>query len=137
LNISGSFSRTQFAGAQYDDTRAPVTTSDVAGSISLSNVRIQAAKGSLLNNNTKEVEFLNKQSARKTIFDGTYTAQKQDVYLNGFSVVDGTNDPASDNLTNQVTYYLSIDGKEVASFDYVLKSVSSAATSLSKYTEDN
>jgi hypothetical protein len=39
-----------------------------------------------LTNTAKDVEFLSKQAARKVIFDGTYTAQKQDVYLNEFAV---------------------------------------------------
>jgi hypothetical protein len=66
---------------------------------------------------------LNKQTSRKTIFDGTYTASKQDVYLNGFAVTDTTYTATSTgNLLDNITYYLSIDGKEVGSFDYVQSS---------------
>ncbi len=99
---------------KYVDARSNIGSDDFAGSISLSNVRLQAARGSLTNT-AKDVEFLSKQAARKVIFDGTYTAQKQDVYLNEFAVslnqqLKWTND--------DVTFYLYIDGKEVASQEY-------------------
>ena len=117
LTIAWSFDKNSFNGARYEDSRKPMTpNTDVAGSISLSNIRIQAAKWSLTNNSTKDVEFLKSQTARKTIFDGTYAAQKQDVYLNAFAVLE-TN--SARTAARDITYYLSVDGKEVASFDFV------------------
>ena len=100
---------------KYEEARQAITSEDWAGSISLSNIKIQAAKGSL-SNNQKDVEFLSKQTSRKTIFDGTYTATKWDLYLSEFAVrLDWATMPSAGN---EVTFYLSIDGKEVGSFEY-------------------
>nr|MBR6099813.1 hypothetical protein [bacterium] len=67
-----------------------------------------------MTNTAKDVEFLEKQSARKTIFDGTYTAQKQDLWLNEFAV----NLADAADVNGSISFYLSIDGKEVASQDW-------------------
>ena len=120
VSFNNSFDRTTLAGwtaklGRYDDARSDITATDWAGSISLSNVRIQAAKGSLSASSTKDVEILEKQTSRKTIYEGSYTATKQDVYLNGFAVKADKALPANGS---EITYYLSIDGKEVGSFDY-------------------
>ena len=116
----GSFDKTTLSDSEwylgkYEDARSKITSTDWAGSISLSKVRVQAAKGSLSANSTKDVEILLKQTARKVIFDGTYTATKQDVYLNWFAVMSDT------WAAWDITYYLSIDGKEVGSFDHQYK----------------
>ncbi len=100
---------------KYVDARSIIWSDDFAGSISISNVRLQPAKGSLTNT-AKDQEYLVKQTSRKTIFDGTYAAQKQDISLNEFAVrLSDTNVPSN---TMEITYYLSIDGKEVGSFEY-------------------
>ena len=102
---------------RYEEARTDITSADWAGSISLSNVRVQAAKGSLTAGSNKDVEILEKQTTRKTIYEGTYTATKQDIYLNGFAVKGDSNIGSS-----EITYYLSIDGKEVGSYDYLQSS---------------
>ena len=84
---------------------------DVAGSLSLSDLTIQAAKGSLTNSLTKDVEFRKNESNRKVVFDGTYTAKKGGVKLNEFTVSD--NGTVS-NIAKSITFYLTVDGDEVA-----------------------
>ena len=123
----GSFDKTALNDGtklgRYEDARSDITSTDWAGSISLSNVRVQAAKGSLTAGSNKDVEILEKQTTRKTIYEGTYTATKQDIYLNGFAVKGDATLAAS----SEITYYLSIDGKEVGSFDYVKSSAADDA----------
>ena len=51
-------------------------TVDLAGSISFSTLTIQAAKASLTNSITKDVEFKANEVSRKAVFDGTYSAKK-------------------------------------------------------------
>ena len=83
---------------------------DIAGSISFSALTIQAARASLTNSVSKDVEFRNNESNRKVVFDGTYTAKKGDIKLNEFTV-QGNANPVTGST---VTFYLSIDGEEVA-----------------------
>ena len=109
-----AFNKNAFSGAKYSDANEPVQTADVAGSISFSKVTIQPSKGALENNASKEVEFITNSTTRKTVFDGTYTAKKGDVYLNSF-YIDGTK-PAN-NGENVVTFYVSVDGEEVGDTD--------------------
>ena len=113
VNFS-TFNKDAFAGSKYDTTNKPVSTGDVAGSISFSKVTIQAAKGTLKNTLDKEsIEYLYEETNRKVVFDGTYTAKKADVYLASFYMT-GTEPTLSGNT---ITYYLSIDGEEVADTD--------------------
>ena len=105
-----AFNKNAFSGAKYADANEPVQTADVAGSISFSKVTIQASKGALENNISKDVEFIIDSTTRKTVFDGTYTAKKGDVNLNSF-YIDGTK--PTNNGENEVTFYVSIDGEEV------------------------
>ena len=108
-----TFSRWAFSGAKYENTNETVSTGDVAGSISFAKVTIQPAKAALENNLTKEVEFINGETSRKVVFDGTYTAKKGTVNLNNFQVQ--WTQEASDK--NDITFYLYIDGEEVADAD--------------------
>jgi hypothetical protein len=64
---------------------------------------------------TKNVEFLQNETSRKVVFDGKYTAKKGgDIDLNKFFIyADGGYNPAASN-SNKVTFYLFIDGEEVA-----------------------
>jgi glutamate formiminotransferase len=66
----------------------------------------------LTNSASKTAEFLRQKTTTKTIFEGTYTAKKQDIYLNEFEIVNAKTGLA---LGDDVTFYLSIDGEEVAS----------------------
>ena len=105
-----AFNKDAFSGAKYSDANEPVNTGDVAGSISFSKVTIQASKGALENNNSKDVEFIVNSTTRKVVFDGTYTAKKGDVTLNSF-YIDGS--VPANNGSNVVTFYVSVDGEEV------------------------
>jgi hypothetical protein len=92
-------------------------TGDVAGSISFSKVTIQAAKAALENNLTKAVEFMQNETNRKVVFDGTYTARKGDVSLNKVYIDAPTNSPKTNSGNNKITFYVSVDGEEVATVD--------------------
>jgi hypothetical protein len=81
---------------------------DLAGSISFATLTIQAAKASLTNTLTKAVEFKRNEANRKVVFEGTYTAKKGDLKLNEFTV---TGNPYN---SGNVTFYLIVDGDEVA-----------------------
>ena len=110
INFTPStFGRTQFANAKYDESREPVGT-NVVGSITLASIKVQAAKGSLIRNNSRDVEFVNGQTADRTVFEGTYTAQKQDINLKSF-VINGTTLEADEN----VEFHVFVDGTEVGS----------------------
>ena len=85
-------------------------TVDIAGSISPSKLTIQPAKASLTNTLSKVVEFRNKESNRKVVFDWVYTAKKWALKLNEF-IISGA---AVSTNTGVVTFYLIVDGDEVA-----------------------
>lgn len=115
IQLSPTFNKDAISGARYDNVNEDVKGSDVSGSISFSKVTIQAAKSTLKNDLTKDVEVLQGEtSSRKVVFDGTYTAKKAEVLLNSF-YMSGT--IADDLSGNKVTYFLSIDGEEVADTD--------------------
>ena len=112
--------------AKYDNvSKQYVQPGDVAGSISFSKVTIQAAKAALENTLTKNVEFLLNETSRKVVFDGTYTAKKGgDIDLNKFFIyADGGYDPTDNANANQyknkITFYLFVDGEEVADTNIV------------------
>jgi hypothetical protein len=102
--------------ARYTDARRSVKPSEVKGSVSFtSRVTIQPSKASLVNDLTKRVEFTTNDGTKKVVFDGSYTAKKGDVYLNTAEIT------ASGTLIapikNDTTFYLYIDGDEVATMD--------------------
>ena len=81
---------------------------DISWSITPSKLTIQAARASLTRDLTKDVEFKNKAADRKPVFEWTYTTKKWSVKLNEF-LLEWTY-----NADNKVTFYLLIDGEEVA-----------------------
>ena len=107
-----SFNKAAFSGARYDEAREEVLSGDVAGSIALSAINVTAAKATLKNSLTKDVEFLNGETNTKIVFDGTYTAKKAPVTLNSF-YMKGANDITGATIT----FHLYIDGEEVADVD--------------------
>lgn len=108
-----TLNKVQFSGARYVDARQSVQSGDVAGSITFaSKLTVQAAKAALENKLTKTVEFVKDETARKVVFDGTYTARKGDVNLNKFTI-SGSVSPATPADTNDIEYYVFIDGTEV------------------------
>ena len=109
IKFSGNFDRAKFDWAIYDNSREDVSTGDVSGSISFSEVTIEAATATLKNSLTKDVEFLTEETDTKVVFDGTYTAKKANVTLNKFYMSGAT----SVTDTN-ISYHLYINGEEVA-----------------------
>jgi hypothetical protein len=118
INFS-TFNADAFSSVVYDESNKSAKT-EVSGSISFSKVSIQPAKASMTNSTTKEVEFANKETNRKVVFDGTYTAKKGDVKLNKFTIT--SKETVSSDLTdligaagtNKVRFYVTIDGTEVS-----------------------
>jgi hypothetical protein len=94
---------------------------EISGSISFSKVTIQSAKASMTNSMTKEVEFNNKETNTKPVFEGTYTAKKGDVKLNEFIITSNTD--ITNKLVNgnteihKVTFYVYIDDMDTAVAD--------------------
>ncbi len=97
---------------KYDESGEEVYTTQLAGSLNISNVKAQAAKASLENKNTKEVELIKLETNRKTIFDGTYEAKKGAITLKNF-IITPTASQAIFGVNNQnVTFYVTIDWEE-------------------------
>jgi hypothetical protein len=95
-----------------------LTADELVGSLSINDVKITAAKATLKNSETKTAEFVTQKTTKRTVFDGTYTAKKNDVYLNEFIIEETTAKHL--NSKDDITFYLYIDGKAVA--DSTLKS---------------
>jgi hypothetical protein len=114
-----SINRTLLSSAgyvgRYDEYNEKIAEANLIGSITLSKLRVDASKGSLTNDITKELEVKVAESVRVVLFDGEYTASKQNVSLNEFIVKYPTGLPR--HADDYVTFYLKIDGKEVASAD--------------------
>ena len=103
---------------KYVDPDGKVASDDMIGTINLAKLKLSAAKGSLDSKTSlKDVEYLTNESTTKTIYEGTYTAKNETVYLNSFSVAsDDVNTTDVNALNNaNMRFYLSIDGEEVAS----------------------
>jgi len=115
FTLGPTFNGAVISGAKYDNvSKQYVKAGDVAGSISFSKVTIQPAKAALENKLSKDAEFIKGETARKTVFEGTYTARKSDIDLNKFAIA-GTENALG--ASNTVTFYLFIDGEEVADTD--------------------
>lgn len=115
-NDYSSFNKGAFKDAIYDNSRKTVVDNDVAGGLTLEKVKVQPAKAALENKLSRDVEFLTNESTKKVVFDGTYTAKKGTVNLNSLKVVRNGGTPEI-HTPNSITFYLSIDGNEVATFE--------------------
>ncbi len=107
---------------RYDDANSPIDDSNFIGTISYSSIKVQSPKGTLENKVSKSVEFVAGESATRTIFEGTYTAKSNDVYLNLFTASANVNGTTAGSVTtnyndvfDDMTLHLYVDGKEVAS----------------------
>ena len=116
---------------EYSDGDTPASWVDVSGSISVSKLTLNAAGGSLVNNlsSSNDIEYKNGEVNKLVIFDGTYTAKKGDIYLNEFKVTGG--DLSALNAKTKITFYLSLDGDEVADAKASLANPSVASDSFS------
>jgi len=127
---------------KYSDSANDSTTiNDKSGTISVSNLTLTEAQGSLTNSVSDDVEYNNKEVNTWTIFDWVYTAKKSDVYLNAFTVTPVYNGADTiktaanwkANVESKITFYLSIDGDEVA--DKVLSCTTKDATTTCQASE--
>ena len=105
----------------YVDSKKPVNTKEVSGSISISKIKVQESKASLKKtNDSTTVEFSKNDSGKlKTLYKGTYTAKKWEVDLNEFAFIYSGDFAAAIEhpAKNDIEFYLYIDGEEVASAD--------------------
>ncbi len=112
FTIKPNFNGDAFSWARYDNSRDDVNTGDVSGTISFSQVTIQAAKATFKNTLWDSVDFLNDDTTEGEVLKGTYTAKKALINLNKFYMSGAAN---PDKV--KVTYYLYINDDEVASVD--------------------
>ena len=110
---------------KYDDANEYALSSDFIGSIDLNNIKVQTPKAALENKKSKTVEFTQWKSSTETIFEGTYTAKKKDVYLNSFKAVSTANadETAKRGNYDELALNVYVDGKKVATTDVVIKTV--------------
>ncbi len=130
-NWSSALSKSTLANVEYDDVSWVAKTtanSNLVGSISISSVKIQAAKWSLTNDATKKVEFKVKETTEQVVFNGKYTAKNNgNVNLDNVKIWrvanNGTNAAANEAVLtwalkdSDVTFTIEIDGKSVATID--------------------
>ena len=100
---------------EYENSGEPVAKANIAGSITISSIKVNESKATLKNNVTKEAEFVRWQTTKKTIFEWTYTAKKSDVDLNEVALIYGNAGEFVD--TDTVTIDVLIDGEPVATLD--------------------
>jgi len=88
---------------------------DPSGSITISKLTIQTPEGTLVNNlsSSDDVEFPNKELNTEVVFEGTYKADKQNVYLNTFKL---TRTAAYDQ-PSKIRFYLYVDDMETSVAD--------------------
>ena len=112
ITFDGSFDDEVFSGAEYtESSSSKVQPDEITGIIGFATkLTVQAGKASFTNSLTKAAEFLDNDVTTKTVFDGVYTAKKNDVNLTDFVVKAEKALPAGVSAT----FYLYIDGKEVA-----------------------
>jgi hypothetical protein len=109
IEFDGSLNSASF-DLKYDESGEDVDADRIIGSLAISTVKIQAAKASLENKNTKDVELVVNDPNRKTIFEGTYTAKKGAVTLKNFVITTIEDDLAL--VPGNPTFYVTINGEE-------------------------
>jgi len=109
IEFDGSLNSASF-NLKYDESGEDVDADRIVGSLSISTVKIQAAKASLDNKNTKDVELIVNENNRKTIFEGTYAAKKGAVTMKNFVITTIEDDLAL--VPGNPTFYVTIDGEE-------------------------
>lgn len=101
---------------KYDESGEEVDPEQIAGSISMSAVKAQAARAELSKKSTKDVELISTDSNRKLIFDGTYTAKKWDITLKDFIITSVSEDmeisATKNSKTIYPTFYITIGNEE-------------------------
>jgi len=77
-----------FANFEYSNAGKNAGKPDISGTLTVSKLTITQPEGSLVNNlsSSDDVEFTNNETNTEIVFDGTYTADKQDIKLNSFTI---------------------------------------------------
>jgi hypothetical protein len=78
-----------FANFEYSNAGKNAGKPDISGTLTVSKLTITQPEGTLVNNlsSSDDVEFTNNETNTEIVFDGTYTADKQDIKLNSFTIV--------------------------------------------------
>ena len=113
-SINATTLNAEWGNVEYDNSGESVPKGNIAGSISISSVKVNESKASLKNSTSTEAEFVKWQSTKKTIFEWTYTAKKSDLDLNEIALILGDAWFAD---TDTVTIDVIINGKTVATLD--------------------
>lgn len=98
----------------YEEYNQSIGASNFVGSMKLSALRAEAARGTLDNKVSKDLEVKVQDATRVVIFDGDYSARRDTVELNQFKIT-GT----SWTTPDYVNFYLYVDGEEVAYTDMI------------------
>ena len=102
-------------GLTYEDSKKPVLDSDFVGSVTLYDLKVTAAKAAMENTLTTTPEFkLDTTTTNVTVFEGTYTAKKQDLTITDVNYYPQT---ALLDADDSVTLKLYINDKLVSSTD--------------------
>ena len=90
---------------------------DPSGSLTVSNLTIQAPEGTLTNtiSSSDDVEFSNNSVDDFVVLDGTYKADKQDIYLNTFSISGLAATVLPEN--SKIRFYLYVDDMDTSVAD--------------------
>ena len=90
---------------------------DPSGSLTVSNLTIQAPEGTLTNtiSSSDDVEFSNNSVDDFVVLDGTYKADKQDIYLNTFSITGLAATVLPEN--SKIRFYLYVDDMDTSVAD--------------------
>ncbi|MDO4713250.1 MAG: hypothetical protein Q4B28_00915 [bacterium] len=93
---------------EYQDNGEKLTTSDIAGSISISTISIKDAKFQLTAKNLSTVGTVVGDAAKRLVMDGKLSSKDKDVNVNSFKVKLVNN---LSNATDQVDVYLGLNGQ--------------------------
>jgi hypothetical protein len=95
---------------KYDESGESAAT-EISGAISVSNIKIQAARASLTNKSTKKAEIIMNDLNKKTIFEGTYEAKKGAVTLKNFVIYPTAALDIAGEDGKLPTFYITIDNE--------------------------
>ena len=114
---TAAFNKTTWANIKYDDINTNAAAKDnLIGTINISSIKVQPAKWSLTNDNTKKVEFITNETSEETlVFKGTYSAKKSNVKLDNVAI--WRTSTAAPKTADDITFNVKVDGKTVATID--------------------
>ncbi|MBQ7074755.1 hypothetical protein IJM86_07085 [bacterium] len=130
---TGVINTSALSGAQYENDKSAEVIFN--GSISISKLKVQAAKASFVNNITKKAQFKVKETTTNTVFEGVYTAKKGETKVNEV-VISKTAGTINTGDTITFNVYLNGSSKPVASADFDVKNTADANETFSAITVD-